>query len=123
MKLLFVYNATSGVANALLDSVHKVVSPSTYQCNLCDITFGLVSENKAWKQFRESSDIKMVFLHKDEFLKAYRSKWLPKYEFPIVLIEEENGFEVYITSEVINSLTDSDALIQEIAKRQQYELY
>ena len=118
MKLLFVYNATSGVANALLDSVHKVVSPSTYQCNLCDITFGLVSENKAWKQFRESSDIEMVFLHKDEFLKAYRSKWLPKYEFPIVLIEEENGFEVYITSEVINSLKDSDALIQEIAKRQ-----
>ena len=118
MKLIFVYNADSGVANALLDGVHKVVSPSTYNCNLCDITFGLISEKKKWKEFRESSDIEMVFLHKDEFLKEYRSKWLPKYDFPIILSEEKEGFEIYITSEVINKLEDSSALIQEIKKRQ-----
>ena len=117
MKLLFVYNADSGVANALLDSVHKVLSPSTYNCNLCDITFDIISEKKEWKQFREASSIEMIFLHKDVFLKQYRSKWLPKYEFPIILSEENDGLEIYITSEVINNLEDSKALIQEITKR------
>ena len=117
MKLIFVYNADSGVANALLDSVHKVVSPSTYSCNLCNITYGVISEKKEWKEFRESSNIEMVFLHKDEFLKQYRSKWLPKYEFPIILSKEKEGFEIYITSEVINKLEDSKALIQELIKR------
>lgn len=117
MKLIFVYNADSGVANALLDSVHKVVSPKTYNCNLCDVTFGVFSEKKTWKQFRESSDIEMVFLHKDEFLKQYRSKWLPKYDFPIILSEEKDGLEVFMHSEVISTLEDSNALIQEIKTR------
>ncbi|MFT5103862.1 MAG: hypothetical protein ACI86C_001522 [Candidatus Latescibacterota bacterium] len=117
MKLIFVYNAVSGSTNALLDVVHKVVSPSTYTCNLCDITFEIISEKKEWKDFREASNIEMVFLHKDEFLKQYRSKWLPKYVFPIVLSEENYGLEIYITPEVINNLEDSKALIQEIAKR------
>ena len=33
--LVFVYNADSGVFNALADAAHKIFSPRTYACNLC----------------------------------------------------------------------------------------
>ena len=78
-KLLFVYNANSGTRNAILDSMHKVFSPKTYNCKLCDITFGVFSENKTWRRFREDNQHQMVFLHKDEFAKGYKSKFGHKF--------------------------------------------
>ena len=56
MKLLFVYNANSGKLSALLDGLHKMVSPSTYDCNLCAMTFGHFLEDPTWKEFREKSE-------------------------------------------------------------------
>ena len=37
-ELIFVYNAKSGMVNELLDFAHKIVSPSTYNCNLYAIS-------------------------------------------------------------------------------------
>jgi hypothetical protein len=116
MKLIFVYNAKSGKINTVLDSLHKITSPETYNCNLCAITFGNFSENKTWKHFRESSDVEMVFYHKDEFLKEYQSKWLPKYEFPIILTETNNELEIVVTPIAINKLVNSEALVEEVKK-------
>lgn len=31
-SLIFVYNANSGMWNTMLDTIHKTVSPETYQC-------------------------------------------------------------------------------------------
>ena len=117
MLLLFVYNANSGTVNAVLDSMHKVISPSTYECKLCEITFGTFSEKKIWKEFRENSEIKMRFLHKDEFQKEFRSKWLPKYEFPVALISGKDGLEIFISSEEFDRLDSAPALIDLIQER------
>ena len=38
-NLVVVYNAKSGGLNAVLDYVHKMVSPKTYNCNLCKLTY------------------------------------------------------------------------------------
>lgn len=116
MKLIFVYNAKSGIANTVIDSVHKIVSPSTYDCNLCAITYGIVSEDALWKTFRKNSVHDMIFLHADEFQNKYRSKWLPKYEFPIVLIEQNGELDIYITAEEINKMKNAEKLIEKIMK-------
>ena len=39
MRLVFVYNANAGLVAGMLDSVHKVVSPATYPCSLCAVTY------------------------------------------------------------------------------------
>ncbi len=114
MKLLFIYNANSGSLNAMMDSAHKFLSPSTYECDLCSLTFGMFKEKKVWSRFRESVHTPMQFLHKDEFLKAYRSKWLPKYEFPIVLAETDKGMEVVVSKNRFESIDTPEDLIQEI---------
>jgi len=130
-KLIFVYNANSGKLNSLLDSAHKIVSPGTYECQLCDLTFGVFKENELWVRFRESlattfPDLKLEFLHKDEFEKQYWSKWLPKYSYPILLSvrdEEQDyndgfgtnsGMDIFLSTEEMNLITDTEALIETI---------
>lgn len=110
-KLLFVYNTNSGKGNTLMDVAHKILSPKTYQCNLCNITFGVFSENRLWKRFREKSSAEMEFLHKDEFSKAYASKFGHKFTFPIILAETSNGLEVYMGTEELNELKKPEDLI------------
>ena len=117
MKLIFVYNANSGFLDKLFDGAHKIVSPSTYDCNLCTITFGAFSEDELWKAYREHSELAMEFYHKDEFLKKFKSKWLPTYDFPIILLENKMELEVFISSEELEALRTSEALIEEITKR------
>lgn len=121
MKLIFVYNANSGKANAFLDGVHKIISPSSYNCNLCAITHNTFSEKKLWKAFRKEHDAQIRFFHKDEFLRTYRSKWLPKFDFPTVLADENDTLTLLISSEELNELLSAEDLIGLI--RQRADLY
>ncbi len=116
-KLIFIYNADSGLRNQLIDGAHKILSPATYECNLCDITYGAFTENKVWKEFRKQSDLDLEFLHRDEFAKAYRSKFGYKFTFPIVLASVDENLEVFIKTEELNALENADALIGLIAGR------
>jgi len=116
-KLIFVYNADSGLGNMILDGAHKIFSPDTYECSLCSLTFGAFSENAAWKKFREKSELSMEFLHKDEFKKAYASKFGHKFTFPIILSEGSSGFEVFINTEEMNTLGSAEELIDLVNER------
>ena len=106
MKLIFVYNADSGLMNTLMDIGHKAISPQTYECNLCGLTFGVVSEHKQWKKFRETSNTEMEFLHRDEFEKKYQQK----FEYPVI-IREEDRLTVAISSTDLNKIKTLDELI------------
>lgn len=109
--LVFVYNANSGKLNALIDSAHKVLSPATYDCPLCDITYGVFTENRLWKQFREQSDTAMRFLHKDEFAKQYASKFGHKFTFPIILADTGHALEVVMDTQELKTVATAEELI------------
>lgn len=117
--LVFVYNANSGKLNAWLDSAHKIVSPSTYNCRLCALTYGIFKEEKEWIRFRESEkNTSFEFLHKDEFAKAYQSKWLPKYDLPAVFKStSEQQLELIIGAPEMNELKSTKELIELVKKR------
>ena len=113
MKLIFVYNANSGKLSAAFDIAHKIISPGTYQCNLCQLTHGAFKELDVWKKFREESVTEMVFYHKDEFEHQYDTK----FEYPVVLKEEDGELVEYITAEGINSLKDVEDLIAHLKSK------
>ena len=71
MKIIFVYNADSGLLNALKDTVHKAISPETYACNLCRVTYGATSMQDEWKEYIAGLPHDVSFMHRDEFSKAY----------------------------------------------------
>ncbi len=116
-KLIFIYNADSGFRNMVIDSAHKIFSPGTYECSLCDITYGAFTENKVWQKFRDKSIVEMEFLHKDEFTKAYRSKFGHKFGFPIVLVSVNAGLDVLVKTEELNAMESAKDLIALLEER------
>ncbi|UYZ59981.1 hypothetical protein [Hymenobacter latericus] len=97
-QLLFVYNADSGWANALLDAVHKAVSPATYPCSLCGITYGAVSMHPAWKQFLRSLPVPAKFVYRNQLPQHYPQ--LAPYRLPAVFVETENRqIELLVSAE------------------------
>ncbi|MDJ0662409.1 MAG: GTPase [Crocosphaera sp.] len=111
MKIIFVYNANSGLMNTVLDIGHKIISPDTYECNLCNITYGILKENKEWKAFRESSTDELEFLHKDEFEQKYQQVR----DYPIVLVSNKNN-ELYelINKEELNKMKSAKELMHKL---------
>ncbi|PQB05903.1 hypothetical protein BST85_01225 [Aureitalea marina] len=101
----------------MLDSAHKAISPSTYDCALCSITHGVFSEREQWKAYRESSEHEFLFLHRDEFQRQFRSKWLPKFSFPIVLEAGSEGLQVLISNEELAEMAQPQELIDLINGR------
>ncbi len=116
-KLIFVYNADSGKLNALMDSLHKVVNPSTYSCKLCELTHNAIEEKKTWKNFHKNLEVETIFLHKDEFLKQYASKFGHKFEFPVVLAQTNNGLEIFLSKNEFEEINNLEILIERIENR------
>ncbi len=116
-KLIFVYNADSGIYNKIIDGAHKVFSPSTYECNLCGITYGRFTENTVWKKFRKENAMKMQFLHKDEFQGQYASKIGNCPTFPVILMETEGDLEILINTAELDGLQSAEDLIDLIRTR------
>jgi len=113
MKLLFVYNARSGKTRAALDIAHKIISPSTYSCDLCSLTHGIFNEKIAWKEFVEKSGVEMLFYHIDEFEGKYGSK----FDYPLILREEGENLEPFMDKDEIAGIEDVEGLIRLIEKR------
>jgi len=113
-SLIFVYNANSGALNTALDIAHKLISPSTYQCNLCSLTHGVFSEHEDWKHFREESDDELIFLHKDEFEKAYNHQ---QDDYPVVFEKTSDGLNIFISANDMRTLNDLPALMAQLRSR------
>jgi len=101
-KLIFVYNADSGLINTVKDFWHKALRPSTYQCNLCQTTFGTFRAKKEWKSFISDLGIDSEFLHKDEFVEKYDVK---DAKYPSAYILKNGNLTVFITQEEMNEVT------------------
>lgn len=107
-KIIFVYNANSGAMNSLMDLVHKAVSPSTYQCNLCAVTYDAFGVRSEWKSFVDQLPCAVEFLHKDELEERYG---ITDIALPAAFVESEAGeLETWIRAETINGLTSVDEL-------------
>jgi len=112
MKLLFVYNANEGLFNAVTDSIHKVFSPSTYECRLCYYTHGLARMRKPWKRFLESLDRPIAFCHRNEFWRDYDRHDI---ELPSILVEADGKLEILVPRAEIEKCDDLDALINRVS--------
>ena len=112
MELIFVYNAKSDNMNVLIDYAHKIISPSTYSCNLCKLTHTNFGERKEWKDFIKHSAVKLEFYHIDEFEEIFNESFI----YPIILKKDSDGFEILLDSIKITKLTNVNDLIKVIRK-------
>lgn len=106
-SLVFVYNADSGLANALLDTGRRVLSPQSYPCSLCKVTYGPFGMKTEWKQFIQSLPCTVEFLHKDELPQAYSAVCL---EFPCVLLNDTQSTRVVLSAADFKHIKDLESL-------------
>lgn len=107
MKLIFVYHAESGPLNAVLDGLHKLLSPATYPCELCALTYGKIMERKEWREFRKRSPYEMTFYHRDEFEEIHDER----FTYPVVLAERDGKQEPVLTKGQMAEMSDVDDMI------------
>ena len=112
-KLIFIYNAKGGLFNSITDYIHKKISPDTYECNLCAITYDNLGMKKGWKEFLNSLTVEKIFLHKEELGSQYiEYKNTP---LPIIVAETESGeTSILLNSKELNEIQNQDELIEEI---------
>ena len=111
-RLLLVYNADSGIINALRHAVHKQVFPSTYPCSLCAITYGAVSMRGEWRRFLDSLPMDIVIHHKDDFAAAYPGHGIA---LPAVLIADSDELpSVLIAAQELDAMTDAAQLMERV---------
>jgi hypothetical protein len=112
-EIYFIYNAKGGKWNYIVDTIHKYASPSTYECNLCQITHDL-KMRKAWKDFVNKTPHLFNFLHLEE-LKDFG---LEEYEnqLPICLEKNNEKFTVLVDKETMNNFKNEFDLIDRLNK-------
>jgi hypothetical protein len=108
MSLLFVYAGDSGIANGLVNYVHKIVSPGTYECHLCALTDGPLGRRPAWSRALAELAPDATFLHRDELRRQYGTD---QPSLPAVFVLRDGRPELLITKAEIDACADLGALI------------
>lgn len=114
MKLIFVYNANAGLIAGMMDSLHKLVSPQTYACDLCAITYGLTRMDPAWKAWLKAQPFDAIFYHRPDFRAAYPDVAVT---LPVILIERAGEIETLVSADDFKVAPTIDALIAFIETR------
>ncbi|ESQ13650.1 MAG TPA: hypothetical protein DDY14_16210 [Chromatiaceae bacterium] len=115
LQLLFVYNADSGLFNSMADAAHKIFSPSTYQCTLCQVTYGWFTQRTKWRSFIESLDAECQFLHRDELHRLHPE--LQTTALPAVFQMVDDQPRPCLDAETLNSCDDLDSLMRLVRQR------
>lgn len=102
-ELIFIYNANSGVVNSLIDWVHKIISPNTYKCSLCSVTYDNSGKKNEWLNFLKELNMKSSFLYKDNII---NDKDLKKSSLPCVYLRGPNDVKLLISSAEMNMFKD-----------------
>jgi hypothetical protein len=109
-KLIFIYNANSGLVNSGIDYLHKIISPKTYNCNLCALTYDKFGMLKKWKNFINSSPISIKFIYKNN--ETYSRLIKSNDKLPAVWLELDGNPSILITADQINQEKTFEGLVK-----------
>ena len=107
-RLILIYHAEGGVFAQLSDAVHKLISPASYPCSLCALSYGAVSMHGAWRRTLESLPVEPVFLHRGE---AKVAALAPDVALPAILLRQgKAGPEMLIGADELNACEGLETL-------------
>ena len=111
-RLVFVYNAQSGLLSALKDGLHKALSPETYPCSLCALTYGPVSMKRRWANFVAALPVPVSFRYRDT-----ATQWLPPdAPLPALLHVSGDSATQLLSAEAIDACGDLEALMMAVTE-------
>ncbi|WP_164156876.1 hypothetical protein [Sandarakinorhabdus rubra] len=114
-RLVLVYNAQAGIVAGVMDSIHKLVSPATYPCQLCAVTYGLATMKREWRAFLDGLGLDLVFHHRPDFRAAFPAA--ADWPLPLVAVEEGGRLDVLISAADFAAIPDLSTLIELVRER------
>lgn len=115
--LIFIYNAETGMSNMLVDVGRRIFTPDKYPCALCMVTYGALGKKKEWKEFIETLDYEVKFLHKDE-LPDFLAK--ENIDFPaLIKTIAKNKYDILIDASEFDKIKDLETLKKVVSKKLQ----
>jgi hypothetical protein len=87
--ILFIYNAKAGIVAGMMDSVHKTVSPDTYECALCAVTHGFFTMQRGFRDWLKALPYAVTFHHRPDFRADYPQG--KDIALPAVLMRQSDG--------------------------------
>ena len=112
-SLVFIYNARSGTLQALLDLVHKTLSPATYRCALCQLTYTFRMRQQ-WREYLEGLPWDIEFRYFDQLGEEERRL---AGTLPACLLKSGNHRRLLLDAEMINGCRDLAGLIALLEKQ------
>ena len=109
-KLIFIYNASDDALSVSFDFIHKIVSPGTYQCSLCKVTYGNVSMHNEWKEYIEILPYEIDFLYKNNYNQFHPNLFVD--EFPIAYKYDGKSYQEFISKKEFDLCENLDDLIK-----------
>jgi hypothetical protein len=113
-RLLMIYNADGGLFAMVSDAVHKVLSPSTYPCSLCAITYGATRMKGEWRAYIERLPFAVTFHHRDDFAAAWPDA---RVALPAILFERSGRLQELVTAAELDEVPDVTALMALLDER------
>jgi hypothetical protein len=111
-SLIFVYNAESGITNALLDTGHRIFKPSDYPCALCMVTYGPFGMKSDWKKFIATLPFRITFLHRNELPTNLKNELK---DFPCLVLQTKDSTNVLIKGEEFRKIKNLKTLKQKVS--------
>ena len=112
-RLVFVYNAESGLLNMLKDGLHKALSPKTYPCSLCALTYGAVSMKKEWARFIATIALPVEFRYRDT-----ATMWLSEdAPLPTLLMVQGSEATPLMSAQDIDACSSLAELMDQVSAR------
>ena len=94
----------------MFDFAHKIISPTTYPCDLCALTHGHFGERKEWINFLQESNFKIEFHHIEDFEQKYNIED----EYPIIYTRMEDSLKPILNAKEIAAIKDVNELMHKL---------
>ena len=108
--LFFIYNSTDDFPTVISDTFHKALSPNTYPCQLCKLTYNTFSKKKKWKDYLSNLDYNYLFLYKNnQFVIDNKIT-----ELPIILFGSATNSKILLSKFDIDKSSNLDHMINMI---------
>ncbi len=104
LTIQFIYNAHSGKLHALFDIAHKLISPQTYSCDLCQITHETFRENTEFSALKSQHPIELF--HIDE----YEAHYSAEEHYPVIIVRRSGDIIQRINRDRISQLQSVEDL-------------
>jgi hypothetical protein len=98
-----------------MDSVHKIMSPSTYPCQLCAITYGLLAMKREWRRFLDGLGMEVMFHHRPDFRTAFPQA--ADWPLPLIAVETDGALAPLVSARDFAAIPDVAALMRVVRQR------